>query len=337
MHPSYQEQEYKARINRVIDYIESNLGTSLVLKDLARVANFSPFHFHRIFGAYVGESLNAFVGRLRIEKAASMLLTSPKKTITAIAFETGFTSSASFARSFKEAFGISASQWRAAKCGYFSKICKEDSKNCKTNSNRSKDCCPPSWYIYSDTNGGPSQITSKIQNNIRRKNTMSFAKNVNVEIKNMPAMTVAYVRHFGPYKGNEQLFENLWIKLMKWAQPRGLMDKPDVKCMSVYHDDPDVTDEEKLRVSVCITVPADTPIDGEVGKMEIASGKYAIAHFEIDADEYQDAWNYIYGEWLPQSGYQPDDRLCYELCLNDPAQDPQHKHIVEICVPIKPL
>ena len=43
------------------------------------------------------------------------------------------------------------------------------------------------------------------------------------------------------------------------------------------------------------------------------------------------------GEWLPESGYQPDDRLCYEIYLNDPTTNPQRKHIVDICEPVKPL
>ena len=43
------------------------------------------------------------------------------------------------------------------------------------------------------------------------------------------------------------------------------------------------------------------------------------------------------GGWMPESGYQPDDRLCYELNHNDPKEHPDHKHIVDICVPVKPL
>jgi len=58
---------------------------------------------------------------------------------------------------------------------------------------------------------------------------------------------------------------------------------------------------------------------------------------EIAGDEFEDAWNMLMGGWLPESGYQPDDRLCYELCLNNPREHPGNKHIVDICVPVKPL
>jgi AraC-like DNA-binding protein len=51
-------QEYVGRVNRVIDYIEENIDTELTLETLAKVASFSRFHFHRIFSALVGETLN---------------------------------------------------------------------------------------------------------------------------------------------------------------------------------------------------------------------------------------------------------------------------------------
>ncbi len=150
-------------------------------------------------------------------------------------------------------------------------------------------------------------------------------------------MNVAYVRHVGPYAGQEQLFEGLFGKLMGWAGPRGLLAQPDLKCLCVYHDNPEVTAEEKLRVSVCATVPEGTPVDGEIGTMKVPGGKFAVARFEISADQYGDAWNALMGGWMPESGYQPDDRLCFELAVNNPKEHPECKHIVDICVPVRPL
>lgn len=334
-----QELEYIARINAVMDYIQKNLDKTLTLNELARVANFSPFHFHRIFSSIVGETLNNFIQRLRIEKAASMLCSNSRKSITEIAFDCGFSSSSSFARLFKEMYGMSASQWRSG--GYIqnSKNCKTDSNICKTVSNGCKESTPSSRYFIINTseNGGANR-TESIDNIFNpRRIGMSFNQKPDVKVKFIPAFTVAYVRNIGPYKGNEQLFVKLWTKLIKWAAPRGFMQQQDLKCLFVYHDDPEITDEQKLRVSACISVPNDTKVDGEIGKMEIPEGKYAVGHFEISSEEFQDAWNYMCGEWLPQSGYQPDDRVCYELSLNDPEQHPEKKHIVEIHIPVKPL
>src|SRR5688572_29707610 len=65
--------EYAQRIDRVIDYLRDNLDRPLKLEELAKVACFSEFHFHRIFGAVSGETLNNFTNRLRLEKAARLL------------------------------------------------------------------------------------------------------------------------------------------------------------------------------------------------------------------------------------------------------------------------
>ena len=77
-------QEYVRRINRVLDYVRENLADDLRLETLARVANFSPFHFHRIFHGMTGETLNVFIRRVRVETAAAKLLHSPKLSITRV-------------------------------------------------------------------------------------------------------------------------------------------------------------------------------------------------------------------------------------------------------------
>ena len=71
--------------------------------------------------------------------------------------------------------------------------------------------------------------------------------------------------------------------------------------------------------------------------MEVPAGSCAVAEFEIDPSEYGAAWMWVYGTWLPESGYQSDDRLCYELYLNEPDKHPQKKHVVAIVAPVKPL
>jgi AraC family transcriptional regulator len=321
----YLRQEYISRINRVIDYVETNIDKDLSLTNLARVANFSQFHFHRIFRAMVGETLNGFIQRIRLEKAASRLLDHPKDSITEIALDCGFSGSATFARAFRERYQMSASQWRSDGYIHKSKNRKTNSKNGQAIGKRRKDVDVPSYYVDGQT-----------QTLIWRMK-MKNKEQIKVEVKEMPELNVAYVRHIGPYKGDSQLFEGLVGKLMKWAGPRGLLRFPETQVLTVYHDDPKITDEDKLRTSACITVPQDTPVDGEVGKMAIPGGKFAVASFEIASDEFEEAWNTLMGGWMPESGFQPDDRLCYELCLNDPKEHPDNKHIVDICVPVKPL
>src|ERR1700722_15638249 len=103
--------EYAQRINRVIDHLRGNLDRQVKLEELAKIACFSEFHFHRIFGAISGETLNNFTNRLRLEKAARLLRYSDQ-TLTDIALECGFSSSATFSRAFRSIYDTSPSQYR---------------------------------------------------------------------------------------------------------------------------------------------------------------------------------------------------------------------------------
>ncbi len=67
-------RDYRERLNRVVFHIESRLGEPLRLEDLAKIACFSPFHFHRIFTAFTGEALGDYIRRLRLERSAQHLV-----------------------------------------------------------------------------------------------------------------------------------------------------------------------------------------------------------------------------------------------------------------------
>ncbi len=321
----FHRDQYVQRINSVFDFNDGNIDGDLSLRNLASVAGFSPFHFHRIFHAMVGETLNHFRQRIRVERAATQLINNPKKSITDIALACGFSSSATFARAFKEAFGMSATEWRAGGHRKHRNARKMESNAGQGRSKLQIDSDTFTFYIDGETQNLVWRMKVKDGNPIQ------------IEVKDMPELHVAYVRHTGPYQGDSQLFGNLFEKLMTWAGPRGLLRFPETMVLCVYHDDPDVTEADKLRVSACITVPEDTAVDGEIGKMAVAGGKFAVARFELGPDEYGDAWDFVYGRWLPQSGYQPDDRLCYELYHGGPGDHPEGKHVVDICVPVRPL
>lgn len=315
--------EYLLRVNRVIDYIERNLGQPLSLAALAEVAHFSPYHFHRVFGAVVGEPLNQFIRRLRVEKAAAILVGNPRVSITEVALDCGFSSSATFARTFNEVFGVSGTQWRNEGTR---KICEANRKNRKPlrnecNAKDSFDCYldpqthRPTWRYTMSTDHQPLHAT--------------------IEIQEQPEHHVAYLRHVGPY-GQVDLVPRLADKLLAWASARGLYGSGS-RMLLVAHDSPTITDEDKLRLSVCVTVPEGTKTEGEVGAMKIPGGTFAVGHFEIPPQRIAEAWNVVMGGWLPRSGYEPDDRLCYEEVLQNSRQHPEGKVAMDICVPVRPL
>lgn len=107
-------QDYKRRVLRVLVHIQQHLDDSLPLKELAGLACFSPYHFHRIFRGMVGESVREYVRRLRLERAAGQLRLS-SASVTDIALAAGYESPEAFTRSFKASFGTSPSHFRLAR------------------------------------------------------------------------------------------------------------------------------------------------------------------------------------------------------------------------------
>lgn len=105
---------YRARIDAVIMYMHDHMQEKMVLNDLATTAGFSAFHFHRLFSAFIGETPQQFLNRIRLERAANMLAKYSGYSITQIAISCGFSSSSAFARSFKNHFRMSANEYRKA-------------------------------------------------------------------------------------------------------------------------------------------------------------------------------------------------------------------------------
>jgi len=305
-------REYQSRINRVLDYIEKHIDQEFTLDELAGVANFSKYHFHRIFFGLTGETLFSFIQRIRIERGAGMLVSTPTLTITQIAYACGFADSAHFSKSFSRYFGITPSAWRASG----GNPAPDKSNGGQIRRKQGKGMNGESPYDDAYHNGGTTMKPEKL------------------EVRVFAPLHLAYVRHTGPYQGDAALFGRLFGKLHAWAGPRGLVNDS-TRSIIIYHDNPDITDDDKLRVSVCIEVPAGTPVAGEIGLMEFEGGRYAVGNYTLTVDGFGAAWQYMYSEWLPESGFVCDDRYTFEMY--DEKADKENEFKVKICIPVKPM
>lgn len=103
---------YAKRFNAVLTYIEMNLDGDLSVEALSRVANFSKFHFHRQFAAYVGTPVARYVQWMRLRRAAHLLAGEEPCSVLDVAFGAGFDSSEAFSRAFKRTFGVAPTVFR---------------------------------------------------------------------------------------------------------------------------------------------------------------------------------------------------------------------------------
>ncbi|QZP30533.1 GyrI-like domain-containing protein [Pseudomonas sp. DR48] len=103
---------YTKRFNAVLTYIDANLEGDLSVKTLSHVANFSAFHFHRQFTAFVGVPVSRYVQLMRLRRAAHRLAALTDYSVLDAALSAGFESPEAFCRAFRRAFGTTPSAFR---------------------------------------------------------------------------------------------------------------------------------------------------------------------------------------------------------------------------------
>jgi AraC family transcriptional regulator len=260
--------EYRMRVCLAMNFISHNLHKELSLEEIARVASFSMFHFHRIFRAVTGETVAGFTRRLRLETSAHRLIANRKESVTRIALDCGFSSSQNFAKAFRQHFGISPSLYRKSKIGI------TIGKNVNVLSLRA-------GYTAS-----MESATKQIQ---------TWRKEMKTEIRELPDYTVAYVRKIGPY--GKETCGQAFDELMRWAGPKGYLAQGPV--FGIYWDNPKVTPPEKCRTDACIAVPRGTVTDGVDGLQVISGGPYAVCGFKLGPDDFPRAWDEAFA-WLSQ-------------------------------------
>jgi AraC family transcriptional regulator len=303
-------REYQRRVNRVVDYIEKHPALQLSLARLAQIAAFSPYHFHRIFKSVTNETLFDFSQRLRLEKAAQALLASRHTSVTQMAQQYGFASGATFARAFKAHFSMNASEWRAG--GY--RRWREWRKNSKSGKAPSKT--------------GKAGAGRKAETARRMKQVLP------VRIAALPSYRVACMRYTGPYGPSG--IPRVWERLRKWQVARNVT--AGNVSLGIAYDNPSIAAAATCRYDACVLVPMDFEADSRVHVMDTASGRYAVCKFNGAVADVGDVCDRTFGAWLPDSGFEPDDKPFIELYRDASGPDPGKGPIeVELCLPMRPL
>ena len=291
---------YEERLLRVLVFIQQHLDEPMPLEDLARVAHFSPYHFHRIFRGMVGESLKEHIRRLRLERAALRLKHSDRSVLE-IALEAGFQTHESFTRAFGSLLGCSPSQFRSNNAAGFN--------------------TPGVHYQNGDIDA----------------RNLTFALNsggttMDVKIERLQPLRVAFVRHVGPYNEVGQAWEKVCAKLGS----EGLIG-PDSRFIGVCYDDPEVTPPEKIRYDACVTVDEDFEAEGEVGVQTLPGGDFAVVTHMGPYERLSETYAALYGQWLPKSGRELRSEPSLEFYINTPDGTDPEDLLTDIYAPLEPL
>jgi AraC-like DNA-binding protein len=98
---------------RAKDLVDARYSDPLDVSTLAGVAHLSEAHFIREFRRAFGETPHQYLLTRRLERAAE-LLRNTDRSVADICFAVGLASVGSFTTSFKRAFGITPTGYRAA-------------------------------------------------------------------------------------------------------------------------------------------------------------------------------------------------------------------------------
>ena len=275
--------DFEDRLIRVFTYIEAHLAQTLEPQELANIACFSPFHFHRFFRGATGESVMGYVRRLRLQRASQRLTTS-RSSILDIAMDVGYTSNEAFSRAFKAHFGRSPSKFREEKMTQTFKQTENNFQDDITLQQKVNIKKYDERHVVSVRNIGPymtvgqawsrlcmwaaplglmqpgmemlglchddPEITPAEKIRYDACIVTDFAGDLPAGFtrQTIPGGQYAVMRHLGAYENLAQSY----IALMGQWLPRSGKDAADNPSVEIYYNDPESTPVDELETDICI-------------------------------------------------------------------------------------
>jgi AraC family transcriptional regulator len=293
------------RIERSIDFIERNLREDLTLRQIAAEAYFSPYHYHRIFSGMAGDSVGEYIRKRRLTEAAQELIGSSKRVID-IALDFGFQSQEAFSRSFKKLFGLTPRAYRK-KGVVLATLAKKRLDAGRLRHLSEGVTMEPKMVHKASFMVIGMEITTTLKSNWENRDIGKLWS------KFLPRMDEV------PNRINRSVAYGICGNISDEAPPTTEM-----------------TDETEYTELVCVEVSSLGRIPAGMVGRSIPDRTYAVfTHKGKLYPNLQHTYEYIYGTWLPRSGYEPDGAGDFELyderftTVDEPASE------IDIYVPIK--
>jgi AraC family transcriptional regulator len=150
-----------------------------------------------------------------------------------------------------------------------------------------------------------------------------------VELRTTGPARLAALHHTGSYLEIGTVFERLFA----WGAARNLLG-PATRSFGIFHDDPHSVPVAQLRSQAGMTIGPAVEAEGGVHIVTLAGGRHAVIRHKGPYAELIRAYDWLYREWLPASGFETADRPCYEEYLNNPRTLPPEEWLTDISVPL---
>jgi AraC family transcriptional regulator len=147
---------------------------------------------------------------------------------------------------------------------------------------------------------------------------------------NVPKTALAVVNHVGSYLAIGKAFDALYATLGS----RNLISEK-MRSIAIYLDDPTSVPEPALRAKAGIVVEADFPVEHPLERAEIRAGAYAVLKHKGPYSDMKAAYDWLFGDWLAQSGREPADAPVIEEYLNSPRDTPPTELRTDIYLPLR--
>jgi AraC family transcriptional regulator len=260
----------------VWDYIEENLDDKIGLNQLAFLTTFSPWHFHRQFRKHLGENIQHYIKRLRIEKAAYEIKIS-NFPILEIAMEAGYESNEAFTRAFKRYMKVTPSQYR------------------------------------NDLQKKSSALKSK-SNGIRSFPGIDLGEIRIKEIPSLHVAYTRHFGPYntlpGPLPESKEV--KTIIKLIEDIQSK----REFHKWIGMSLDDPAICKPEKIRFDLGITIGKKTKEYPNIGYKTIPDGKHLVVRARGDYNNLPEIYDFILNQYIPTSKIQLRNLPPFEIYIN---------------------
>lgn len=267
--------DYYQRIQEALDYIEENMDKMISIQEVSKIACYSPFHFQRIFQTVTGFSLQGYIRKRRLTLAAKALCQRDRSVIE-IAQTYGYGSQEAFTRAFDALYGVTPVRYRKGEkpAAGVDKI---------------------DFLSLGKTIAGTLKMDKPCIKEMPTKYVQGFEYSTSIIDEQHFNDTAGFYDDFGK---NEYFFKIKGSLTPAFAHGVSLNFKDDGKFSFVVGEEVANKDENLEQGFVNVEIP---------------EGRYAQFKINGSVELSQNTWRYVYGVWLPQSGYRRRDTPDYEI------------------------